>query len=100
MREHLFGKILIRRDDKWRERREFIRLLDTSARRGMIKQWDRGESGQILKKKRETERGRGEREGEEDETNKRRALLATYVSTFVSRGEARRQNQSRWMTSR
>lgn len=61
--------------------RESIRLLDTSARRGTIKQWDRGDRTDI---KKETDESKG---GREERTNKRRALSrpATYVFTFVSR---------------
>jgi len=54
-----------------RECREFIRLLDTSARRGMIKQWDRGERTDIKKKKREKER---EREKERKRERKKRRI--------------------------
>lgn len=71
---------------------ESIRLLDTSGRRGTIKQWDRGDRTDI---KKETDES-GRKEGMGDEFF--RAQQHMYPSFLGS--EARRQNQSCQMTTR
>lgn len=70
--------------------RESIRLLDTSARRETIKQWDRGERTDIKKETDESERKGRMRLGSQQHM---------YPPSFLG-SEARRQNQSRRMTTR
>lgn len=72
---------------------ESIRLPDTSGRRGTIKQWDRGDRTDI--KKETDESGRKGRMGDEFF----RAQQHMYPPSFLG-SEARRQNQSRRMTTR
>jgi len=60
---------LLARADRDEVTRESIRSAGTSARRGTIKQWDRGERADIKK-----------------ETDVPSVHLATHVSTFVSPG--------------
>lgn len=76
--------------------RESIRLLDTSARRGTIKQWDRGDRTDIKKETDESKGGGGKGRIRNELS---RAQQHMYSPSF-SGSKARCQNQSHRMTTR